>query len=193
MKFLPHNLKKDGIITEPEGAVVCLIIEMQNRYRLHGKDKIMDKKTFAENILSMEDMLYRVSKSICFYECDCEDAVQEAILKAYSNLGTLREERYFKTWLTRILINECYRINKSKNREVSFFEYTLSEEAREEEFSAVFDSVMRLPEKIRITVQLHCVEGYSVAETAEILKIPQGTVKSRLSQGRMKLKNILEE
>lgn len=153
----------------------------------------MDKMTFQSNILASEEMLYRVSKSICFYESDCEDAVHEAILKAYEKLDTLREEKYFRTWITRILINECYKINKSKKHEVSFFEYTLSEEAREEEFSQVFDSIMRLPEKIRITVQLHCVEGYSVEETAQILKIPQGTVKSRLSQGRIKLKNILEE
>ena len=153
----------------------------------------MDKKTFQNNVLSAETMLYRVAKSICFYECDCEDAVHEAILRAYEKLATLREEKYFRTWITRILINECYKINKSKKYEVSFSEYALSEEAKQEEFSYVFDSIMRLPEKIRITVQLHYVEGYSVEETARILEIPQGTVKSRLSQGRAKLRDILEE
>lgn len=170
-----------------------LINEMQNRYRLHGKDEIMNKKTFQDNVLSMEEMLYRVSKSICFYESDCEDAVHEAIVKAYEKLDTLREEKYFRTWITRILINECYKINKAKKQEVSFAEYMLSGETGDEDFSNVFDSIMRLPEKIRITVQLHCIEGYSVAETAQILSVPQGTVKSRLSQGRIKLKNILEE
>lgn len=153
----------------------------------------MDKKTFQNNVLSSEEMLYRVAKSICFYECDCEDAVHEAILRAYEKLPDLREEKYFRTWLVRILINECYKINKSKKHEVSFYEYTQSEEAKEEEFSYVFDAIMRLPDKIRITVQLHCVEGYSVEETAKILGIPQGTVKSRLSQGRAKLRDILEE
>ena len=153
----------------------------------------MDKKTFQNNVLSAETMLYRVAKSICFYESDCEDAVHEAILRAYEKLATLREEKYFRTWITRILINECYKINKSKKYEVSFSEYTLSEEAKTEEFSYVFDAIMRLPDKIRITVQLHCVEGYSVEETAKILGIPQGTVKSRLSQGRAKLRDILEE
>lgn len=153
----------------------------------------MDKQTFQNNVLSSEEMLYRVSKSICFYESDCEDAVQQAILKAYENLDYLREEKYFRTWITRILINECYRVNKLKRREVSFFEYSLSEEAHNENHSYVFESIMKLPPKIRIVIQLYYVEGYSVEETASILHIPSGTVKSRLSQGRKKLKSILEE
>lgn len=153
----------------------------------------MDKQTFQDNVLSSEEMLYRVSKSICFYESDCEDAVQQAILKAYENLDALREEKYFRTWITRILINECYRVNKLKRREVSFFEYSLTEEARSENHSYVFESIMNLPPKIRIVIQLYYVEGYSVEETASILHIPSGTVKSRLSQGRKKLKSILED
>lgn len=153
----------------------------------------MDKQTFQNNVLSSEEMLYRISKSICFYESDCEDAVQNAILKAYEKLDSLREEKYFRTWITRILINECYRVNKLKHREVSFSEYLLSEEARNENYSDVFESIMKLPPKIRITVQLYYVEGYSIEETAGILHIPTGTVKSRLSQGRAKLKSILED
>lgn len=146
--------------------------------------KVMDKQTFQNNVLSSEDMLYRVSKSICFYESDCEDAVQQAILKAYENLDSLREEKFFRTWITRILINECYRVNKLKRREVSFFEYSLSEEAHNENHSYVFESIMNLPPKIRIVIQLYYVEGYSVEETASILHIPSGTVKSRLSHGK---------
>lgn len=129
---------------EPKYNLRYLIDEMQNRYRLHGKDKTMDKQTFQSNVLSSEEMLYRVSKSICFYESDCEDAVQNAILKAYEKLDSLREEKYFRTWITRILINECYRINKTKRREVSFFEYSLSEEAHNENYSDVFEAIINL-------------------------------------------------
>ena len=153
----------------------------------------MDKQTFQSNVLSVEDMLYRISKSICFYESDCEDAVQQAILNAYAKIDTLREEKYFRTWITRILINECYRLNKQKFREVTFAEYALTNEAKEDNYSFVFTEIMKLPPKIRIVVQLHYVEDYSVSEIASILHIPTGTVKSRLSQGRAKLKNLLEE
>ena len=166
---------------------------MQKRYRLHGKDKNMDKQTFQSNVLAAEDMLYRVSKSICFYDSDCEDAVGQAILNAYEKLDSLREEKYFRTWLTRILINECYRINKQKLKEVTFAEYALTNEAREDNYSFVFTEIMKLPPKIRIVIQLYYVEDYSVGEIASILHIPSGTVKSRLSLGRAKLRNLLEE
>ena len=138
-------------------------------------------------------MLYRVSKSICFYESDCEDAVQQAILNAYTKLDSLHEEKYFRTWITRILINECYRVNNLKSREVSFAEYALTSEAVEDNYSFVFTEIMKLPPKIRIVVQLYYVEDYSVSEIASILHIPSGTVKSRLSKARAKLKSILEE
>ena len=155
--------------------------------------KHMDKQTFQSNVLSVEDMLYRISKSICFYESDCEDAVQQAILNAYTKLDTLREERYFRTWITRILINECYRLNKQKSREVTFAEYALTNEAIEDNYSFIFTEIMKLPPKIRIVVQLYYVEDYSVSEIASILHIPSGTVKSRLSSGRAMLKNLLED
>ena len=166
---------------------------MRNRYRLHGKDKTMDKQIFQNNVLASEEMLYRVSKSICFYDSDCEDAVQQAILNAYAKLDSLHEEKYFRTWITRILINECYRVNNLKSREVSFAEYALTSEAVEDNYSFVFTEIMKLPPKIRIVIQLYYVEDYSVNEIASILHIPSGTVKSRLSKGRAKLKSILEE
>lgn len=153
----------------------------------------MDKQTFQNNVLASEEMLYRVSKSICFYDSDCEDAVQQAILNAYTKLDSLHEEKYFRTWITRILINECYRVNNLKSREVSFAEYALTSEAVEDNYSFVFTEIMKLPPKIRIVVQLYYVEDYSVSEIASILHIPSGTVKSRLSKGRAKLKSILEE
>lgn len=153
----------------------------------------MDKQTFQNNVLASEEMLYRVSKSICFYDSDCEDAVQQAILNAYTKLDSLYEEKYFRTWITRILINECYRVNNLKSREVSFAEYALTSEAVEDNYSFVFTEIMKLPPKIRIVVQLYYVEDYSVSEIASILHIPSGTVKSRLSKGRAKLKSILEE
>ena len=153
----------------------------------------MDKQTFQDNVLASEEMLYRVSKSICFYDSDCEDAVQQAILNAYTKLDSLHEEKYFRTWITRILINECYRVNNLKSREVSFAEYALTSEAVEDNYSFVFTEIMKLPPKIRIVVQLYYVEDYSVSEIASILHIPSGTVKSRLSKGRAKLKSILEE
>ena len=81
----------------------------------------MNKEEFTRCVLEAESSLYRVAKSISINESDCEDAVQEAILTAYEKLGTLKEEKFFKTWLTRILINICFRMAK-KRKNVIFAE-----------------------------------------------------------------------
>ena len=72
----------------------------------------MDKEEFAEVVINATDSLYRVSFAILENEADCEDAVGEAISTAFSKLYTLRQEKYAKTWLTKILIRECYRTLK---------------------------------------------------------------------------------
>ncbi|MCD8254913.1 MAG: sigma-70 family RNA polymerase sigma factor [Oscillospiraceae bacterium] len=157
----------------------------------------MDKNQFTELVLESEVSMYRIAKSILVRECDCEDAVQEAVLKAYENLNSLHEERYFKTWLTRILINEARRIRKSQARllllEDSAVESIGVEHNRLNERSELYDAIMRLKLKIRITVVLHYIEGYSVEETAKILRVPTGTVKSRLHSGRTLLRKELED
>ena len=70
----------------------------------------MTKKELGDLIVSSTDSLYRISKSILRNETDCEDAVSEAIVKSFNKLDTLQHVSYAKTWLVRILINECYRI-----------------------------------------------------------------------------------
>lgn len=154
----------------------------------------MNKDTFIDNVLEAESTLYHVSKSILTHEQDCEDAVQGAILKAYNKLDTLKKEQYFKTWLVRILINECYSLKREECPQVSYEEYFESAKADDEEdYSELYLAIRNLPERIRITIVLYYVEGYSVKEIKDILEIPAGTVKSRLSKGRELLKIKLED
>lgn len=153
----------------------------------------MNKNTFIENVLEAERTLYHVSKSILVYDQDCEDAVQGAILKAYDKLHTLKEEKYFKTWLIRILINECYSLKRREYPTLSyeeFFEFVKVDDKKD--YSELYLAIKKLPERIRITIVLYYVEGYSVEEIKQILKIPSGTVKSRLAKGRKLLKIKLE-
>ncbi|WP_454055219.1 RNA polymerase sigma factor [Clostridium sp. Marseille-Q7071] len=154
----------------------------------------MNKDTFIDKVLETESTLYHVSKSILIYDQDCEDAVQGAILKAYNKLDTLKEEQYFKTWLVRILINECYSLKRSECATVSYeeyFEFTKADDKKD--YSGLYLAIQKLPERIRITIVLYYVEGYSIEEIKKILKIPAGTVKSRLSKGRKLLKIELED
>jgi RNA polymerase sigma-70 factor (ECF subfamily) len=153
----------------------------------------LNKNLFIDRVLEAERTLYHVSKTILSVDQDCEDAVQSAILKAYEKLNTLKEEQYFKTWIIRILLNECYRLKRREQPNVSYeecFEFVKAED--EEDFSELYLAIKKLPERIRITIVLYYVEGYSVKEIKQILKIPAGTVKSRLAKGRKLLKNRLE-
>lgn len=70
----------------------------------------MNKQQFTKQVLEAEASLYHVAHTLLVNEEDCADAIQNAILAAYDKLGDLKKDAYFKTWLTRILINECYRI-----------------------------------------------------------------------------------
>ena len=154
----------------------------------------LNKDTFIDKVLETESTLYHVSKSILIYDQDCEDAVQGAILKAYNKLDTLKEEQYFKTWLVRILINECYSLKRSECPTVSYEEYfEFTKADNKKDYSELYLAIQKLPERIRITIVLYYVEGYSIEEIKKILKIPAGTVKSRLSKGRKLLKIELED
>lgn len=153
----------------------------------------MNRNDFAEQVTAAEATLYHISKSILKNDCDCADAVQEAITTAYSKLHSLRDDRYFKTWLCRILIHECYRICRANKKVVPLEDYLEAESPSEQQDPDLYHAVMELDTRLRLVVVLHYIEGFPVREIAEALKIPEGTVKSRLSRARMELKTELGE
>ena len=146
---------------------------------------------FADRVRGCERRLYRVARSMLRNNTDCEDAVQEALVKAWSKRFTLHHEEYFETWLIRILINECKAIyRRRKTVEVELSENIVAPDACGGDVMA---ALMRLPDKQRIVIELHCIEGYSVREAANLLRIPEGTVKWRLKAARQQLKDVLEK
>ncbi len=153
----------------------------------------MTKEQFSAKILAMERSLYHVAKSLLRNDEDCADAIQNAILKAYGKLHTLKNEKYFKTWVTRIVINESYAILRANKRLVSYEEYMSDEQAVEaEEYSPVFEEIIKLKEKYRIPFVLHYVEGYTTAEIARMLSLSEGAVKTQLFRARNQLKTQLK-
>ena len=152
----------------------------------------MTNEEFAKIATDTAEVMYRVSKSILKRDEDCEDAVHEAIVKAFSKLYSLKNDSFAKTWLIRIVINECYAILRKRKREIYSEEIT-EEEAEKQDYSELYTALNRLPADYRVTIVLYSIEGYSVSETADILKVSEGTVKSRLSRGRKKLRSFLEE
>ncbi|SHI10058.1 RNA polymerase sigma-70 factor, ECF subfamily [Sporobacter termitidis DSM 10068] len=154
----------------------------------------MDIDEFGKRVTAAEKTLYHISKSILRDDASCADAVQETIVTALEKRHTLKNERYFKTWLCRILINECYKMRRADKRLISLEEY-MEPAARgpEQEESIIYDAIMRLKEELRLAVVLHYIDGFRTAEVADILKLPEGTVKSRLHRARAELKALLND
>ena len=153
----------------------------------------MTDDEFARRIADMTHTLFRVCYAQLRQDYDREDAVQEALRKAWQKRYTLRDERYLQTWIIRILINECHTIQR-RNRRLQPQE-TLPERAALQPMDGtpLHDALLALDEKYRMPIVLHYMEGYSVADVAAALRIPQGTVKTRLKKGREELRKILNE
>ena len=151
----------------------------------------MTKQDFTEQITAREQTLYRVARSILKREPDQQDAVQETVAKAWAKRDSLRDERMFGTWITRILINECNTVIRRHRRIVLMQDWQEDALTTPDAFSqttGVEEAMDALPEKLRLPVVLHYMEGFSLAEIADILHIPLGTVKVRLHDARKALK-----
>ncbi|MBQ8554479.1 MAG: RNA polymerase sigma factor [Clostridia bacterium] len=147
----------------------------------------MTNEAFAERIIAMQPTLYRVSCSLLRQACDREDAVQSCIMHAWQKRHLLRDESKLQAWVTRILINESYAILRRSRREtpIESIPDTPAPPSADPDLYRFFTG---LTEKLRLPMVLHYVEGYDVREIAAILRIPQGTVKTRLMRGREKMK-----
>lgn len=151
----------------------------------------MTNEEFVRHVKDAEKSMYRVSKTILYRDEDCADAIQNAILKAFDKLDTLKNEKYFVTWLMRILMNECYQMLRNRHEEVSYEEYMENEESTYSN-SGVYEALMELEDIYRIPFVLHYIEGYSTKEIARILDISLSNVKIRLQRARIKLQDMLK-
>ena len=151
----------------------------------------MTNEEFVRLLSDAERSLYRVAKSILQNDEDCADAIQSAILNAFDKLDTLKQQKYFTTWLTRILINECYQMIRSRREQVPYEDYMENQESPGEQ-GEVYVAVMELEELYRMPFVLHYIEGYSVKEVASILEISVSNVKIRLSRARGRLQDALK-
>lgn len=153
----------------------------------------MTREEFTSRILSMQDELYRIAYGQLRDSADRRDAVQNALFKAWEGLPQLRNEEHFKTWLVRILINECHNLQRTQKRIAPLEAAPERSETMDNRFSDLHDALLLLPEKLRLPIQLHYMEGYTTDEIARILRVPVGTIRSRLRQARSMLKEHLQE
>ena len=152
----------------------------------------MTNEAFTEAVIRMTPTLYRVARGQLIIEADQQDAVQEAIRRSWEKRGSLKNERYLQTWVIRMLLNVCHDIQRHSKREGPVEELPDRPTAAADSID-LRDALFRLTEKERVSVILHYIEGYDVKHVAEILKIPVGSVKTRLMRARAHLREILNE
>lgn len=152
----------------------------------------MNKNKFGELILHSQDSLYRIAKSILYKDDDCYDAIQEAIIKGFTNLHSLKNDKYAKTWLIRILINECNEILRHNSKEDYLDDKTFEISYEAQDYSFLYEAVMKLSKEYRICIVLFYIEGYKIKEIASIINSTESAVKKRLSRAKQKLRDYLE-
>ena len=161
--------------------------------QLIKRARLGDGEAFVALIEGQKQTLYKVARSYLHNDADAADAIQETVLACYEKLGQLREAKYFRTWLTRILIRKCQDQLRQQKRCVPLEEaaepsYNEPGQARAE-FLALLDS---LDEKYRTVLLLYYGEGFQVREIAQILGLKEETVKTRLKRARTGFKLAYE-
>lgn len=157
------------------------------------KAKNGDEKAFIELIISINDYLYKIARTRLYCQDDIEDAIQDTILSAFCYIKRLKNPEFFKTWIIKILINNCNKIykNKSKN-DVHYEDYLLKSYTNEQnEFESNIDFYILLKNlnyNERIVIVLYYGLGYKIKEISKILEINENTIKSRLARGKEKIK-----
>lgn len=161
--------------------------------KLVRKSKKGNNLAFSALIKAYEKDLYRVSIAMTKNEDDALDCIQETILQAYTSIKNLKNNQYFKTWLIKILINKCNALLQKNKKLVELNSYIIEKTTIENEDRLdIKNSIENLEDDLRLIVILYYYEDLSIKDIAESISIPEGTVKSRLSRARNKLKEMLD-
>ena len=154
---------------------------------------MMDEREFERRARACTDNLFRVSYEILPERADRDDAIQEALIKAWRKRGTLKNDAVFEGWLMRIAINECRNVLRHKKRMPTAVLDEMIPAGDSIPDLALHDALRNLDVGLRMPVVLHYIEGYTLQETARLLGIPLGTAKHRLKRAKSILKEQLGE
>jgi RNA polymerase sigma-70 factor (ECF subfamily) len=159
-----------------------------------------DPLAFTELVRRHRDRMWAIALRTLGDPEEAADAVQDAFISAFRSVGGFRGQAQVSTWLHRIVVNACLdRIRRNRARPTAPLPdagpgepaLALDAVADRECRMAVDDALRALPVEQRAAIVLVDVEGYSVAETAQLLGVAEGTVKSRCARGRTRLAVLL--
>ncbi|RUP07154.1 MAG: RNA polymerase sigma factor SigM [Mycobacterium sp.] len=154
-----------------------------------------DRRAFAELFRRHHRRLYRLARLSSLSREDADDAFQDAMLSAHRTARSFRHDATVSTWLHRIVLNACLdRLRRAQARTAVPFQdvYPVADRTSQVETAVVVHrALLQLPVQQRAAVVAVDMQGYSIAETARLLGVPEGTVKSRCARGRARLAHLL--
>lgn len=154
-----------------------------------------DKVAFETIIMNNIDYLYRIAYTTLRNENNIEDAIQNTILKSFEKIHTLRKEEFFKTWITKILMNECKNLMRKEKKIIYLEDVEREEDSYTQEKEAKMDIkevLKHLSDDYREVVNYYYIQEKKISEISKILKVPEGTIKSRLSRARKMMADMLK-
>lgn len=161
-----------------------------------------DDNAFTKLIQLVQNDLYRVAQIRLDNKEDINDAIQETMLKAYQNIDKLEKPEYFKTWIIRVLINECNKIYEKKLKQSCVFEkltklklyrgYDDIDSSNIENKIEVDNFLRILNYEERLCITLFYNSQYAISEIAEILESKENTIKSRITRAKQKIKKYYQ-
>ena len=156
-----------------------------------------DKEAFTSLIQKYKKEMYCIAKSRLDTEVDIDDAIQETLYKAYVNIRKLKDPKYFKTWIIRILYNNCSDITRSDKAKIIPFEDKIMDSIPDNHDAYLdianncdfFELINSLTDEEKTLITLKFSKEYDNKDISKILKIKEGSVRMRLLRVREKLKS----
>lgn len=149
---------------------------------------------FEEVMEKYADMIYRIAYANVRVKADADDVFQEVWYRYYQKNKVFESEEHRRNWLINVTLKCCKKLYSSARykRTVLTDDMSMLREKLPEKDFEIYDAVIRLPEKYRISLYLYYYEGFSVNEISEMTDTKSSTVRSQMKRGREKLKKILE-
>lgn len=152
-----------------------------------------DTESFIRLMEEQKQSMLKIAYGFFSNEEDVADVMQQTVLNAFEHIGDLKKPAYFKTWLIRILINNCNQVYSSRKRMV--MNTAIADEAYLDcypEDNAFLYLLSLLRKDDRAIFQLYYGEGYTTKEISKILTMKESTVRSRIHRGKEHLRKQLQ-
>ena len=194
-----HDYREDNMIENTILKRVRLFSKkskLTEAIDLVNESKKGSDQAFEDLINIYKEYLYKMAFIYTKNEHDALDIYQETVYKAYLNIGKLKDSSYFKTWITRILINNVNMKNRHVNR---FKDVEVEDYIGEIEYSNIeekidlYDAIDVLEEKYKTPIILQYFQDLTISQISKIMDCNENTVKSYIRRGKKKLYDLLKE